>query len=129
MIFTLKFWWICINASNDDDLSLFIVNCTYVFNRHTTLNDLSALVLVTRIVNTNVLKIVSLYSTGLVTSNVSHIQVGVWSQGVIHQRVLNDALSDLSIDVNRSFFYDAWNQSKTTIKRRMCLKDIESWPN
>ena len=58
-IFILKSWWICINVRNDD-LSLFMVNRTYVFNRHTTLNNLSAVLLVT------IDKIVSIegYSTG-----------------------------------------------------------------
>jgi hypothetical protein len=45
---TLKSRWICINAS-DDNLSLFIVDRTYVFNRRSTLNDRSVVALVTGI--------------------------------------------------------------------------------
>jgi hypothetical protein len=66
-----------INAS-DDNLLLFIVDRTYVFTRRSTLNDRSAVALVTGIVNM-IHKMVSIegHSTGFTASSVSQSEVGI----------------------------------------------------
>ena len=66
-----------INAS-DDNLLLFIVDRTYVFTRRSTLNDRSAVALVTGIVNMiHTMVSIEGYSTGFTTSSVSQSEVGI----------------------------------------------------
>jgi hypothetical protein len=87
----------CIKSAKTFNLSLFIVDRTYVFNRRSTLNDRSAVALVTVIVNM-IHKMVSIegYSTGFTASSVSQSEVGIWSRGVILQRVRLRAISLLN---------------------------------
>jgi hypothetical protein len=66
-----------INAS-DDNLLLFIVDRTYVFTRRSTLNDRSAVALVTGIVNMiHTMVSIEGYSTGFTASSVSQSEVGI----------------------------------------------------
>jgi hypothetical protein len=108
---TLKSRWICINAS-DDNLWLFIVGRTYVFNRRSTLNDRSVVALVTGIVNM-IHKMVSIegYSTGFTASSVSQSEVDIWWRGVILQRVRHRATSLLNSSKLhvRSVWYISYN--------------------
>jgi hypothetical protein len=126
---TLKSRWICINAS-DDNLSLFIVDRTYVFNRRSTLNDRSAVALVTGIVNM-IHKMVSIegYSTGFTTSSVSQSEVGIWSRGVILQRVRHRTTSLLNsskLHVRSVWCRDLFvrNISYNTRKQILCIEAI-----
>ena len=83
---TLSKWWFFNPHWNRDGYarttyrySLLIV---HVFNRRSTLNDRSAVALVTGIVNM-IHKMVSIegYSTGFIASSVSQSEVGIWSRG------------------------------------------------
>jgi hypothetical protein len=75
------------NAS-DDNLSLFIVDRTYVFNRRNTLNDRSAVALVTGIVNM-IYKMVSIegYSTEFTASSVSQSRTNKSRHCMRHTRL------------------------------------------